>query len=228
MKDGIWNLLTVLVFAAVMVFILIFGFTFLNPNSALNPLAPPTLPAQLVLPTFTATLKQLPQINTPTPLLSINIPSASSSTPRPSSTPLPTSTFFVLPSATTTSTPTATPTETPTVTPTSTAFQCEIISSFPSPSQSFPPGGDFDGRWTLKNIGSEVWEDNVDLVYRSGTRFQTHADAVDLPNAVSVNGSVEVVIDMLAPHDTGTYESTWSLRKDSNYFCELKIIIKVQ
>jgi len=227
MRDVIWNLLTILAFVAALIFILIFGFMFVNPGSALNPLAPPTLPAPLTLPTSTATLKQLPQVNTATPMAVVNT-AEFSATPKPSSTPLPTNTSFVLPSATITPTPTSTETSTPTASPTSSAFQCEVVSFSPMLNANYPSGGDFDGRWTIKNVGTEVWEANVDLVYRSGTKFQASRDAVDLPNAVSTGSSVEIVVDMFAPREAGTYETIWSLRKDSTYFCEVRLVIKVQ
>jgi hypothetical protein len=226
MRNGFWNLLTVLVFLAALVVILIFGYIFLFPDSFLNPLAPPALPTQLTLPTSTATLKQLPEINTPTQLAELPT-DVNTSTPKPSSTPLPTFTSFVLPSATITPTPTNTTTSTPTASPTSAAYQCQVVSTFPALGATYPHGGDFDGRWTIKNVGTEVWEAGVDLVYMSGTKFHPGPDAVDLPSAVANGASVEVIVDMFAPRDPGTYETNWSLRKDGTYFCELKLVIKV-
>lgn len=226
MRNGFWNLLTVLAFLAALVVILIFGYIFLFPDSFLNPLAPPPLPTQLTLPTSTATLKQLPQINTPTQLDEMPT-DVNTSTPKPSSTPLPTFTSFVLPSATITPTPTNTTTSTPTASPTSAAYQCLVVSTFPALGATYTQGGDFDGRWTIKNVGTEVWEAGVDLVYMSGTKFQASQDAVDLPNAVANGASVEVIVDMFAPRDPGTYETFWSLRKDGTYFCELRLVIKV-
>ena len=227
MRDGLWNLLTILVFFIAGILIIVFGYMFLNPNSKLNPLSPPPLPDVLVLPTSTATLKQLPQLLTPTGLPATATESITE-TLRPSSTPLPTNTAFVLPTATITPTPTSTETETPTVTPTSEAYQCSVVSAFPGNNQVFPPGGDFDGRWTLKNIGAESWDSGVDLVFVSGTKFQTGGDAFDLHQEVDVNNSVDVIVDMLAPRDAGTYESNWSLRKGSTYFCNLRLVIKVK
>ncbi len=227
MKDGLWNLLTILVFFTAGILIILFGYTFLNPQSVLNPLAPPKLPDVLVLPSSTPTLKQLPELITPTVMLDTPTESATE-TLRPSSTPLPTNTAFILPTATITLTPTATETETPTVSPTSEAYQCSIVSAFPEPNHQFPPGGDFDGRWTLKNTGTQTWESGVDLVYISGTKFQTRGDAVDLPSIVDPSNSVEVIVDMLAPHEPGTYETNWALRKDGNYFCNLRLVIKVK
>lgn len=229
MKDTFLNLLTAIVFLATMVIFFLFFAIFNNPYSFLNPLPPPKLPEVLVLPTATATPRSLPDIVTPDEFISEPQEEGPTATPRPSSTPLPTSTSFVLPSATITPTPTATETETPTVTPTSSAYACEIVSSYPAYNQSFPPGGDFDGRWTLKNTGTETWGDIVDLIYISGAKFQTRADAVDLLNAsVSPGGSTDVVVDMLAPRDPGTYKAVWRLRRSDTTFCEVTIQIVVK
>ncbi len=227
MKDSFWNLLTILVFFVAGILIFVFAYTFLNPNTSFNPLAPPPLPEVLVLPTSTATLKQLPELITPS-LQPMTATENITETLRPSSTPLPTNTSFVLPTATITPSPTSTETETPTVSPTSEAYQCSIISSFPEINQVLSPGVDFDGRWTLKNVGNNHWDSGVDLVFVSGTRFQTGNDAFDLPSEVDVDNSVDVIVDMLAPRDAGTYESYWSLRKDGTYFCNLRLVIKVR
>lgn len=227
MKDGLWNLLTILVFFVTGIIIFVFGYTFINPSSTLNPLAPPTLPPLLVLPTSTPTLKQLPDLATATER--INTPTDSATeTLRPSSTPLPTNTSFVLPTATITPTPTSTQTETPTVSPTSEAYQCSIVSIFPELNSVFPPGGDFDGRWTLRNTGTQVWESGVDVVFVSGTRFQSGGDAFDLSNVAAPGETADAIIDMFAPRDAGTYESFWSLRKDNTLFCTLRLVIRVR
>lgn len=120
MKDTVWNLLSIIVvlvagLAAIFVLIL-----FSNPYSFLNPLPPSELPPYLLLPTSTATLKQLPGVWTSTSIDGAGVPLDLTATKRPSSTPLPSSTGFRLPTATFTATQTPTSTHTPTVTPTPT------------------------------------------------------------------------------------------------------------
>jgi hypothetical protein len=74
-RDGLWNLLTVLVIAG-MVFAAIFILAiFINPNVSFNPYPPPTMPVALIIPTRTPITTQ---------------PSA---TPEPSITPTPEPTF---------------------------------------------------------------------------------------------------------------------------------------
>ncbi len=229
MKEPFLNLLTAIVFMATVVIFFLFLAIFSNPYSFLNPLPPPELPAVLVLPTATATPRSLPDIVTPNEFVSEPTQEGPTSTPRPSSTPLPTSTSFVLPTSTITPTPTATETETPTVTPTSSALSCEIVSSYPSYDQSFSPGGDFDGRWTLRNTGTDTWTDIVDLVYISGATFQTRADAVDMvKSSVAPGESTDVIVDMAAPREPGTYKAIWRLRRSGTTFCEVTIQIVVK
>ncbi len=229
MKDTFWNLLTGLVMIGTLLVLVLFLVVFSNPQTFINPLPPPDLPEVLVLPTATATLRSLPTVATPEGFISDPVESGPSATPRPSSTPLPTNTSFVLPSATITLTPTPTETETPTASPTSSAYQCDVVSSFPGYDQVFPPGGDFDGRWTLKNTGTEKWGDNVDLIYISGAKFQTGGDAVDiLKSSVATGETTDVIVDMLAPREAGTYKTVWRLRSGGMTFCEvtLQIIVK--
>lgn len=106
---------------------------------------------------------------------------------------------------------------------------CKIASQSPAWGYAFPPGGDFDGRVKLENISGTTWDDgSVDFKYVSGTKFQTNVDSFDLPKDVNNGGSVEFVIDMLAPRDPGTYVSTWALTSSTSQLCLITWSIRVQ
>lgn len=122
MKDTIWNFLTVMTLLVTLLLGIVFLQIFYNPNSALNPFAPPPLPELIVLPSPTATLRSLPQVWTNTPSGGVVLPDEATATLRPSSTPLSSPTSFILSTWTPTPTNTATPTNTftPTLTPTQT------------------------------------------------------------------------------------------------------------
>jgi hypothetical protein len=77
--DQIWNLLTALVLAAMLVVIVIFYLIYRYPSISINPYPPATLPAALVLPSSTPTLPSMPPTWTPTPTITL----AASSTPVP-------------------------------------------------------------------------------------------------------------------------------------------------
>lgn len=149
-------------------------------------------------------------------------------TPVPSPTPtIPTPTNTVVPPTNTALPPTAT--ITPTISPTRSDFNCQLVESSPPLNQVYTAGGDFDGRWTFKNTGSEIWDkDNVDFLFISGTRFQEHVDQLDLATSVNKGDSVEFIIDMLAPNSAGTYSATWGLKKNDVVFCTafIQIIVK--
>ncbi|HSM25822.1 MAG TPA: NBR1-Ig-like domain-containing protein [Anaerolineaceae bacterium] len=147
-------------------------------------------------------------------------------TPLPSPTPIP-------PTHTATSPP---PTDTPppaTATPTSTAtrtdFNCQVVSSSPAMNQTYPPGGDFDGKWTFKNTGSEIWDkEKVEFVFISGTKFQVYVDKLAFSKNINKGESIEFIIDMLAPRSAGTYTATWGLKREGTVFCSsmIQIIVK--
>lgn len=89
----IWNILTVLVLLSVVCLAGLFVMVFINPNSALNPFPPPTLPVALQFPTQTPTPRgALPPTWTPEP----TNPPTETPTPRPTATLPPTPTFFSL------------------------------------------------------------------------------------------------------------------------------------
>ncbi len=226
MKNTVLNILTILALIAIMIFCIVVAIIFLNPRTPINPLPPEELPEILVLPSATATYLQLPTLAEETEeMISTSTVDA---TLRPSSTPLPTFTSFVLPTATITLTPTRTPTETPTVTPTSDLYECQVLSVFPN-GATFPPGGDFDGKWTLKNVGKEQWSDRFDWVFVSGDRFQVSVDSIDLTSYINPGNEVQFVVDMLAPRSPGSYSAKWALRTNNNlYFCESEISLTVR
>ncbi len=164
--------------------------------------------------------------STPTEVATITLELPTNTALPPTNTPLPPTPFPTL------APPTATPilaTATPSATATRSDLNCQIVSSSPANYQVFSTGQDFDGRWTLKNTGSQTWDQaSVDFTYVSGTKFQTKHDAIDLPVSVSNGNTVELIIDMLSPSNAGNYQSTWSLRQGSTYFCYINVNITVK
>ncbi|MBE0685797.1 MAG: hypothetical protein IH585_07330 [Anaerolineaceae bacterium] len=226
MKNTGLNVLTILAIFITMIFCIMFAIIFINPQSSINPLPPQELPEVLVLPTATATLRQLPTVELPT--VEVVFTSTQEAVLRPSSTPLPTFTSFVLPTSTITLTPTKTATTTPSISPTSELYQCQVLYYFPN-GASFPAGGDFDGKWTLRNTGKEQWSDQFDWVFISGDRFQTSSDSIDLTRYINPGNEVDFVVDMLAPRQPGSYSAKWALRTNNNlYFCETEITLTVK
>lgn len=94
-SDSIYNLLTVLIVAGILLVIIITGIIFSNPASAINPFQPPTMPALIELPTSTSTPRKIADTWTPTsgPLATSTI-----TPPPPTATRTPSSTY-ALPTA---------------------------------------------------------------------------------------------------------------------------------
>ena len=136
MKASFWDVLAVIILLALLGVGVVFAQIYLNPQSALNPFPPPTLPGELVLPSPTATLKKLADTWTPEATTDQHVNDLrASSTPLPSWTPYQTATSTV----TTTYTVTATPTHTATITLTPTVTRTPTRTNTPIPSATHPP-----------------------------------------------------------------------------------------
>ena len=132
MKKSILDIFSGLFLFLAFLFGLFFLIVLINPQSGLNPLPPPPMPERLVLPTQTATSRQLPPTwtNIPGNLPSIQpLEFAPTTTLRPSSTLYPTNTSFRLPTRTPTPTNTLAPTNTSTSTNTPTNTATPTITS---------------------------------------------------------------------------------------------------
>lgn len=130
MKLKFWDVLAILFLLAAIGVGVVFGMIYVDPYTSLNPFPPPTVPALLVLPTDTPTpLYRIPATWTATLQPGVVI----TGTLKPSSTALPTSTGFLLPTATDTATPTRTPTRTFTVTRTPTKTLVPTRTNTPQP-----------------------------------------------------------------------------------------------
>jgi Ig-like domain from next to BRCA1 gene len=194
-----------------------------NPYSPLNPFPPPTLPANVVIPTSTLTPIFLPATWTPQPLVLTQA--------RPSSTLIPSATTFKLITNTPTATPTGTATEVvilPTSTPTGLAYFCMLSIAKPLDGGNVDPNSSFDGSWIIKNGGTETWDSSqVEVRYITGARLQTRADTLKLPRDVPTGSSLRFTLDMKAPGAGGTYYSTWGLMQGDRVICRWTIAIFV-
>jgi hypothetical protein len=159
-----------------------------------------------------------------------------------------TQTFVLQPTLTPTPTITKTPTEVPTSTPTflfilftptvpsltptlfisSEPYFCRLVSQTPADNTTFSGGADFAALWQVMNIGASAWDANsVDYHYFSGDKFFKTA-VYDLPASVPTGGQTDIIANMKAPKEAGTYVTTWSLRTGKGDFCKLKMTIIVK
>ncbi len=163
---------------------------------------------------------------TDTPVLETDTPTITSTatstvTPLPTSTPLP---------PTIAPTRTLVPwTSTPVYTATLTTFNCAITEVTPNSTTTVKKGDDFDGRWVVKNTGTETWiHTEVDIKYISGTKMQKAGeDLLDMKSDVAHNASYTVIVDMIAPSTAGTYYATWALQMGSTRVCTMPLTVVV-
>lgn len=131
--------------------------------------------------------------------------------------------------------PTATPTATfrpwtltPAYSATPADYGCKLTSVSPSSNTEFKVGESFDGKWVVKNTGTQTWTANeMDIRFASGTNFQkSGATLLDLGADVAPDNSYTVVIDMVAPANTGTYSTSWTMNQGGGAVCTLNLTIK--
>jgi hypothetical protein len=185
-----------------------------------DPGAVGTFIAQTVNAASTQTAASIPTL-TPTPTAT---PTQNTETPSPT----PTATvIFILPS----STPIVIPTLTSSGSGGGTSnenFSCQVTRVSPANGTRFGPRDDFDAIWTVRNNGQRNWDRNsIDILYSSGDRIHK-VSGYDLDENVRVGNSTDVGVDMQAPKDPGTYNTTWVMRRGNNTFCTMTLTIVVR
>ncbi|MEA4907143.1 MAG: NBR1-Ig-like domain-containing protein [Anaerolineaceae bacterium] len=117
----------------------------------------------------------------------------------------------------------------PTTTVTTTSgLGCSVTLVGPTNYSEFLPNASFDGRWTLKNTGTDAWDDaSMDFRYIGGTKMHEGDDAVDLWTDVASGDSIDFVRDMVAPSSVGTYSTSWALVSGSSTICSMTFTVRV-
>jgi Ig-like domain-containing protein len=145
------------------------------------------------------------------------------STPRSTNTPEPTATatiIFIL----------ASPTSmVPTIVTSDKNYACQVLSVTPVNGTTFLSRTDFDAKWKVLNVGKRLWDKGaVDYLYLSGDKFHKVA-GYDLPKAVKPGESLDLIVDMLAPKDSGSYTTNWIMQVNgANNFCPMSLTINVK
>lgn len=107
-------------------------------------------------------------------------------------------------------------------------YACQVTRVTPPNGSVYEPRADFDVFWTVRNIGRRNWDRNeVDYIYFRGDKFHK-VSGYDLPENVSSGNSTQIGVDLQAPKDPGTYNTTWIMRVGNNEFCPLRFTIVVR
>ena len=120
--------------------------------------------------------------------------------------------------------PTATPTPPPAVSttpsPSQTAlvvdtniYRAELVSQYPPDRTDIVIGEHFDMVWTIRNMGTEVWNESYKLRFVEGWPLGKYA-TVNLDRLVYPNEDVDILVDMVAPPRPETAVSYWQLVND--------------
>lgn len=125
---------------------------------------------------------------------------AATYTPLPTQTPLPTYTYY--PDQPHPPAATAKP-----------CNQASFISETVEDNTEFTVNEEFTKSWRLKNTGTCTWNPNYELVFSSGDRM-SGPKSQDLDTYVEPGEYVDIVIDLEAPDESGTYKGYWKLQSD--------------
>lgn len=142
----------------------------------------------------------------------------------------PVNSFSGMPVYTPMHTPTLRYTYTPTIGPA--PVVCALDYQDPLLDKVIQPGTDFDGTWTLKNIGENTWlKTKVDLKFVGSVNGKFHKpgypEISDLSADVAKNGKITIIVDLKAPTAKGTYTENWALVEDSKTLCLMSFRIVV-
>jgi len=108
------------------------------------------------------------------------------------------------------------------------SYACTVVSVTPANGTVFASRTDFDAKWKVKNTGRKDWENNsVDYIYLTGDKFHKVA-GYDLGKTVKIGETTELIAAMLAPKNTGTYTTNWTLQVGAESFCTLSLTIVVR
>lgn len=107
-------------------------------------------------------------------------------------------------------------------------FACRVDSQDPPNGITFDARADFDAVWRVRNIGRRTWERNsVDYIYLSGDQFHK-VSGYDFSSNVAPGQTTNIIVDMEAPRNPGSYTTRWTLRVGSDNFCTLTLSIVVR
>lgn len=94
---------------------------------------------------------------------------------------------------------------------------------------------DFTKTWRLQNIGVCTWDETYSLVWFSGDQMGA-PPSIPLTGTVPPGAVIDVSVDMLAPDETGIYQSHWKVRNpagvlfgigpnaDSSFWVRIEVI----
>jgi hypothetical protein len=169
--------------------------------------------------------------NTPTPS------KTPTQTPSPTATVLflfPTNTQVVLPTFTILSSGGSAGGGKPTQTPNPNehdytgTLRCALVAQSPRDGTVFRPRNKFTTIWTVKNTGTAAWRKHIiDYRYIGGDKFHDKA-RYNMNIIVDPGETIEMAVEMHAPKEPGSYETTWVVGLNTGGLCKISLAIVVR
>lgn len=109
-------------------------------------------------------------------------------------------------------------------------YACAPISVTPVNGTRYDPRVEFDAIWRVKNTGKREWDrKDTDYIYDSGDKLHL-ISGYDISETVLVGQNIDIIVDMEAPKNPGTYTTFWTLKRNEAEFCKvsLTIVVRVQ
>lgn len=183
--------------------------------SAPIPTFDPNAPLTAIVKTADAAMTQTAQFAPPTLTPTVT----ATRTPFPTETVSPTF-IFVLPTST------VPPTQIPAGS-SGLDLECQILSQDPPNNTIVSLQSTFTAKWVVANVGIKAWpSDNTDYRYFSGERL--HLQPIyDFEKSVVAGDSIELVVAMQAPNQTGVFTTSWRISIGNERFCPMNITIIV-
>lgn len=100
---------------------------------------------------------------------------------------------------------------------------CNIFTQSPDHMENIKAGSSFDIKWIIINTGSTTWPAGLDVKYSSGPQM-TKQTRVEISKALKPNERYTIVLDAVAPKQTGPQYMTWIIE---GQLCSPSVIINV-
>lgn len=163
---------------------------------------------------------------------------------RPSDTPIPTATEYIMPTMTPTAMPTMTvPTASIGTTPSTTAVTTATLAptpaggvdagvwarSDPMDGTNIPAGSQFKVTVTLMNTGTTTWNTSYYIQMTGGDNLGLKLTKFQMPYEVPPQMSVQFTFDFTAPSTAGKVKNDWNIVNPGNvafgvFWCEYNIV----
>ncbi len=105
---------------------------------------------------------------------------------------------------------------------------CKVLSQSIKNGSRFTPREQFDISWQIRNTGTATWKPGVvELAYGGGTRMY-HYQPVPLTHSSPPGDIIALSADMVAPQTPNDYNMIWALKRGSEFFCRMYVVIRVR